>query len=390
MRNLRLDRGSSRRGHGGDEPGPAPSRPGRGGAPGRRGERRGARVPPPEHHRPQRRPPAADQRGRHGLGRLQRRDLQPSRAARATACRGPHASRALRHGGARPISTRSTASIWFTRSRGCTPSRSGTPASGGCCSPATASGRSRSSTPRTPALTFASELTGLRTGLGSTPDLDPAALDAFFVFGYVPGPASMLQGVRQLPPGHMLRGTWDRAREGVALLAPAAGATASGESVEELAAEAGRLLDASIRGRLLADVPLGVFLSGGVDSTLIAALAARVSRAGQDLHGRLRRRPRDERAEARAAAELLGTEHRELTLTGADAAPACPRCWRPRPAACRPGARPSARHRRVRAAGCHRGDRRRGGRRALRRLPRYRWLRRAPQALPGRSPPAAS
>src|SRR5919199_3125433 len=57
-------------------------------------------------------------------------------------------------------------------------------------------------------LMFASELDALLAGLGGAAELDPASVDAFFVFGYVPGPASIVRGVRQLPPGHLLR--WER------------------------------------------------------------------------------------------------------------------------------------------------------------------------------------
>ena len=235
-------------------------------------------------------------------------------------------------------------------------------------------------------LIFASELTGLRTGLSSTPDLDPAALDAFFVFGYAPGPSSVLQGVRQLQPGHTLE--WDhgtgRVRES-RYWHPPTGATAGGESVEELAAEAGRLLDVSIQGRLLADVPLGVFLSGGVDSTLIAALAARRSRApirtftvGYDAGSR------DERAEARAAAELLGAEHCELTLTGTDVANRVPSLLSglDQPLADQAlvplhAVAEFAKRDVTVAIGGEGADELFGG------YPRYRWLRRAPQALPG-------
>lgn len=57
-------------------------------------------------------------------------------------------------------------------------------------------------------LLFASELDALLAGIDREPELDPASVDAFFVFGYVPGPASIVRGVKQLPPGHVLR--WER------------------------------------------------------------------------------------------------------------------------------------------------------------------------------------
>ena len=167
-------------------------------------------------------------------------------------------------------------------------------------------------------LTFASELDPLLAGLGRDPDLEPAAVDAFFVFGYVPGPGTLVKGIRQLPPGHLLR--WRRSDRVVRIEPywqpqPADGSSGT-EPFEDLVAETGRLLEASVRSRLLADVPLGVFLSGGLDSSLIAALAAKVSprpvktfTVGYDV-GAV-----SETAEAAKTARELGTEHHELVLT---------------------------------------------------------------------------
>jgi asparagine synthase (glutamine-hydrolysing) len=165
---------------------------------------------------------------------------------------------------------------------------------------------------------FASELGALLAGMCLEPDLDPASMDAFFVLGYVPGPASIFRGVKQLLPGHVLR--WDR-RSRRARVEPywslaAAGAADSANSFEELVAETGRLLDCSVRSRLIADVPLGVLMDGGLDSTVVAALAARASdkpiktfTLGQ---GRGTAR---ETAQAGRTAEELGAEHHELVLT---------------------------------------------------------------------------
>ena len=178
-------------------------------------------------------------------------------------------------------------------------------------------------------LVFASELTALVEGLGSTPDIDAAALDAFFVLGYVPGGSgSILEGIRQLPPGHLL--TWDRSSgkiEERRYWSPPAPVTELKESPRELAAETGRLLERSIQGRLLADVPLGVFLSGGLDSTVIAAIAAQQSSSrlktftvgyeeGDGAH--------DERAASREMAALIGSDHRDIVLGPDEAATRIP------------------------------------------------------------------
>jgi asparagine synthase (glutamine-hydrolysing) len=167
-------------------------------------------------------------------------------------------------------------------------------------------------------LLFASELDALLAGMGEAPELEPAAVNAFFVFGYVPGPDSIVRGVKQLPPGHLLR--WER-RSGhsdvESYWSPmTASAPDSHEPFEELVAETSRLLQRSVESRLISDVPLGVFLSGGLDSTLIAALAARASHrpvktftVGYDTGGV------SETAQARRTAQELGTEHHELILT---------------------------------------------------------------------------
>jgi asparagine synthase (glutamine-hydrolysing) len=178
-------------------------------------------------------------------------------------------------------------------------------------------------------LVFASELTALVDGLASQPDVDGAALDSFFVLGYVPGRnGSILDGVKQVAPGHLL--TWDRATgeiEERAYWTPPAPVTELSESPRELAAEAGRLLERSIQGRLLADVPLGVFLSGGVDSTVIAAIAAQQStkplktftigyEGGEGAT--------DERSGSREMAELIGSEHLDIAMSTGEAAARVP------------------------------------------------------------------
>jgi asparagine synthase (glutamine-hydrolysing) len=235
-------------------------------------------------------------------------------------------------------------------------------------------------------LSFASELRALTRGLPGKPDLDPRALDAFFVFGYIPGPGSALEGIHQLPPGHLL--SWDHERrrsEQRRYWHPPAHGAATSEGVGELAAEAGRLLAESVRSRLLADVPLGIFLSGGVDSSLIAALAARQTgtriktfTVGYD-DGE-----RDERAAARSVASLLGSDHHELTLTSAEAATRVPSLLGDldQPLAdqaivpLHAVAEFAVREVTV-AVGGEGADELFGG------YPRYRWLRRAPETVPG-------
>jgi asparagine synthase (glutamine-hydrolysing) len=167
-------------------------------------------------------------------------------------------------------------------------------------------------------LHFASELDALLAGMDRAPELDPASVDAFFVFGYVPGPASIVRGVKQLPPGHLLR--WERRSRRVRVdryWSPAATATlrSASEPFDELVAATGRILDRSVRSRLVADVPLGVLLSGGLDSTLVAALASRASSEPvKTFTVSYDAWPASETVNARLTAQELGTDHHELFL----------------------------------------------------------------------------
>jgi asparagine synthase (glutamine-hydrolysing) len=168
-------------------------------------------------------------------------------------------------------------------------------------------------------LVFASELHALLAGSPGLGELNPAAVDAYFIHGYVPGPGSIVEGVHQLPPAHTL--SWEAGRP-LQLRpywqAPRSAASCT-EPLPELVAELERLLEASMRSRLIADVPLGVLLSGGVDSSLIATLAAAQARGpvkaftvGYDVGSVT------EVDEARATARAIGAEHHVFTLTEED------------------------------------------------------------------------
>jgi len=169
-------------------------------------------------------------------------------------------------------------------------------------------------------LTFASELTALLAACRGPAELSPQAVDAFFLLGYVPGPGTIVAGVQQLPPGHLL--SWDRPTRTIAIRrywAPQPMPSRSHGRRRELVEETSQLIEASVRACMISDVPLGVFLSGGVDSSLVAALAARnTSRpiktftVGYDIGGF------NEFAPARRVAEVLGTDHREFFITRDD------------------------------------------------------------------------
>ena len=155
---------------------------------------------------------------------------------------------------------------------------------------------------------FASEIGGL-TVLPELPRrLDPVALDDFLALGYVPEPATIHAAIRRLPPGHLML-----LERGDALItqrrfwAPprAAGAGTGTDAAEALR----RRLEAAVQARMMADVPLGAFLSGGIDSGAVTSLAALA--AGQPLATFTMgfAGAADERPDAAMVARRYGTRH---------------------------------------------------------------------------------
>jgi asparagine synthase (glutamine-hydrolysing) len=160
-------------------------------------------------------------------------------------------------------------------------------------------------------LAFASELRALPRG-----EIDLDALDAFLAFNSVPAPLTIFRGCRKLPPGHVL--FWEDGRIELTRFARPGPVADDGlrrdeeaELVEELRA---RLRD-SVRAHLVSDVPVGVLLSGGVDSSTLAALAALESREPlRTFTIGFEERSFDETADARLVAERYATDHHELVL----------------------------------------------------------------------------
>ncbi|MDQ6816237.1 MAG: asparagine synthase (glutamine-hydrolyzing) [Actinomycetota bacterium] len=165
-------------------------------------------------------------------------------------------------------------------------------------------------------LAFASELTALALAGEGVPDLDPAALEAYLAFNSIPAPLSVLAGHRKLPPGHSLiveDGAVRVERFGRPRPVDAGRLRRDGTSV--LVAELLERLRDSVRAHLIADVPVGVLLSGGIDSSLITALAAREAGAGlRTFSIAFHERTFDESNRAHAVSEQFGTEHRPLVV----------------------------------------------------------------------------
>lgn len=182
-----------------------------------------------------------------------------------------------------------------------------------------------------PLLLFGSELKALRRHPGWEPEIDRGAVAAFLRHDYVPGPAAIWQGVAKLEPGRILtvrageepriEAYWrleDVVRAGQA--DPFAGTD------EEAADRLEALLADAVSRRMIADVPLGAFLSGGIDSSTVVALMQRASdRPVRTFSIGFREQGFDEAPHARAVASHLGTDHTELYVESDDARAVIPR-----------------------------------------------------------------
>ena len=167
-------------------------------------------------------------------------------------------------------------------------------------------------------LSFASELKALLPQPDFSHEVDVDALDAFLAFSFVPAPYSIFKEVRKLPPGGVLVWEADRGSEvqidRYARPRPASAGDVRTESEAELAEELRERLRDSVRAHLIADVPVGVLLSGGVDSCTLAALASEVASPVRTFTIGFDERGFDERSLARLIAERYATDHHELVL----------------------------------------------------------------------------
>src|SRR4051794_36919980 len=161
-------------------------------------------------------------------------------------------------------------------------------------------------------LEFASELRALPRG-----EIDLDALEAFLAFNSIPAPFSIFKDTRKLPAGHVLvwHETGDIALERYARPGPVPAGDVRADDEAELVEELRARLRDSVRAHLLADVPVGVLLSGGVDSAVLAALAAQESpEAVHTFTIGFEERSFDERDDARRVAEQYATNHHELLV----------------------------------------------------------------------------
>ena len=182
---------------------------------------------------------------------------------------------------------------------------------------------------------FASELRALRVLPGVDLRIDPSAATALLHWSFIPHPGTIYEGVRQLPPGGLLevsitdadvtvteRSWWSLGDTLDAALRERATST-----LDEAAEELEGLLADAVAMRLESDVPLGAFLSGGIDSSLISALAQR-AQPGRTLRTFTVSMPElgfDESRHAATVARHLGTDHQEVDLSLTDAFDLIPR-----------------------------------------------------------------
>jgi len=161
-------------------------------------------------------------------------------------------------------------------------------------------------------LAFASELKSLLRIPGVSREVDLDAVDAYLALQYVPGDVTALRGIRKVPPGHVLvvEGATERL-ERYWELAPAESSATEDEWLERVR----ETVTEAVRKRLVADVPLGALLSGGIDSSVVVALMAQVSTTPvRTFTVGFADERYDERAYARDVAERYGTVHEELEI----------------------------------------------------------------------------
>ena len=173
---------------------------------------------------------------------------------------------------------------------------------------------------------FASELKALRAHPAWKGEIDREALTLYLRHGYVPGPRTIYQGIHKLQPGCLLRmidsapGALPSPERYWSLEEAAAHPPQSFRSDDEAVDALERLLGEAVRQQMVADVPLGAFLSGGVDSATVVALMQAVSdRPVRTFTIGVATPERDEAPAARAIAEHLGTDHTEQYVRPEDA-----------------------------------------------------------------------
>jgi asparagine synthase (glutamine-hydrolysing) len=172
-------------------------------------------------------------------------------------------------------------------------------------------------------LLFASEIKAILSHPGVVRDIDPTAMYHYLTFMVAPAPLTMFRGIGKLPAGWVLeidaggrmtaRRYWDPVGNAESLPLPA--------SEDALVAEIRRRVEAAVERQMVADVPVGVFLSGGVDSSTLLALSSRFAGRPMDAYsvGFRDHRHLNEIAEAAAVAARFGARHHVVEIDDRDA-----------------------------------------------------------------------
>lgn len=188
---------------------------------------------------------------------------------------------------------------------------------------------------------FGSEIKAILAHPAVSARLETEVVAEYLAFGYGSGDQTLFQGIRKLPPGHTLELRLDQDSPAPEITrywdVPAPGSARESRSESEWIAELRRRLEETVRMRLMSDVPLGMFLSGGVDSSAIAALMRQmVDTPVKSFSVGYGEEAFSELAYARQVSEAIGTEHHEVQISMEDFFNALPRliwhedepiCW---------------------------------------------------------------
>jgi asparagine synthase (glutamine-hydrolysing) len=184
-------------------------------------------------------------------------------------------------------------------------------------------------------LLFASELRSLLASGLIDARLSTDAIHVYLLFGSACEPVTMIEGIFSLPPGHVLSVSLDApsrtlrlqpsrpyrtqiAPEGATAQIPAKAPASAAQATASPAKSVRRLLESAVKSHLVADVPVGIFLSSGLDSTALATLASRIQGGIQTINVAFPDLEFSEAELARRTAERLHTDHREICLSGHD------------------------------------------------------------------------
>ena len=163
-------------------------------------------------------------------------------------------------------------------------------------------------------LAFASELRSFLVDPSFKPVLSERAIALYLAFGYVPDPDCIFSGVRKLPPAHWLSWSRDQGLKVERYWSPVRQEVRIGEA--EATEELRRLLDMAVSSHLESEVPLGAFLSGGIDSSTVVALMARaMDRKVQTFSIGFEEPEYNEAPHAALVAQAIGTDHTELIVS---------------------------------------------------------------------------